>query len=213
VDLSPKRESILVEVSSWDGRGAVNRTGAFRGSSDREAKLNGSSLLFGCAAGWGGVLDMLRCALHAGAICLMVCVWYNGVRAMEDGRSKSSPNDRELIFVELGMFYALDARGGPVGVAIATSIKFDDGCPAYRDFPKFVGSEPGAVRPKLCTSLLNFCLFPQHATLTYYTLLSSLYILVPRRCRDCGTTMYNYPGMFLRGCALTLANARRCSRL
>jgi hypothetical protein len=71
-----------------------------KGSSSRgvfEPRLKGSSLRLDCGAGWGVVLDMLRRAVHEGDIRLMLCVLHSGVRAREDGRSRSSPSDRELI--------------------------------------------------------------------------------------------------------------------
>jgi hypothetical protein len=71
-----------------------------KGSSLREGfgpRLKGSSLRLDFGAGWGGVLDMLRWAVHGGDIRLMLCVWRSGVRVREDGRSRSSPSDRELM--------------------------------------------------------------------------------------------------------------------
>jgi hypothetical protein len=44
------------------------------------------------------VLDMLRRAIHDGDVRLMLCVLHSGVRARDDGRSRSSPSDRELMF-------------------------------------------------------------------------------------------------------------------
>jgi hypothetical protein len=56
-----------------------------------------SSLRAGCARR-RGVVDITRCVIHDGAVRLMHCVDdVCDMRAKEDGRSRSSPSDREAI--------------------------------------------------------------------------------------------------------------------
>jgi hypothetical protein len=83
--------------ASFLGVGTTRRIGsrcASVGSCD--AVSDPSSRRCGCAAGWLDVLDMLRWAVHDGDIRL---IWQSGVRVRAEGRSRSSPSDRELMAV------------------------------------------------------------------------------------------------------------------
>jgi hypothetical protein len=95
---SEKRESIACEAALLEA-GVVRRIRSGWAALDPcAAKSRSSSLRCGCAAGWLGVLDMLRWAVHDGDIRR---IWQSGVRVSGDGRSRSSPSDRELMVVYL----------------------------------------------------------------------------------------------------------------
>jgi hypothetical protein len=92
-----KRESMACEALVLWGAGATRRTvnvSACAGSCGGVSLS--SSCRCGCAAGWLGVLDMHRWAVHDGDIRL---IWQSGVRVRVVGRSSSSPIDREAMIV------------------------------------------------------------------------------------------------------------------
>jgi hypothetical protein len=92
-----KRESMACEALVLGRLGATRRT--VNGSACVgfcEGVSFSSSCRCGCAAGWLGVLDMHRWAVHDGEIRL---IWESGVRVRAEGRSSSSPSDRELMAV------------------------------------------------------------------------------------------------------------------
>jgi hypothetical protein len=94
--MSEKRESIACEASLLEGPPVRRTLNGWASVDLRGAKSRSSSFRCGCAAGWLGVLDMLRWAVHDGD---MRRIWQSGVRVSGDGRSRSSPSDRELMIV------------------------------------------------------------------------------------------------------------------
>jgi hypothetical protein len=130
-------------------------------------------------------------------------IWQSGVRMMGDGRSKSSPSERELMV----MVPKCDGRLCVLsGAAIATAVRFGGEPSCISQAPEFRGRARDHQ-----ASFTNFCFSPTRDDCHHILALtfSTLYIVLRSQIGQHVQLSWYVHNFF----GANTANARRCTRL